>query len=151
MARTMRLFIVSDVLVVLLLVAGRALASSPQPGTGEEWLLWTTEQRNTFIEGYVTGYMRGTRKACNVARDLYVADKSQRPGEDPSGPCLARLESYSKRSDAYITVLTDFYTSHPEYRGIPSAYLLEFLGDSRFKTADQLHQMALKGEIRTTF
>ena len=70
---------------------------------------------------------------------------------NPSGPCLARLESYSKHSDAYTTVLTDFYTSHPEYRGIPSAYLLEFLSDRRFKTADQIYQMALKGEIRSTF
>jgi hypothetical protein len=151
MATATRVFIVSEAIAVLLLIAMGALGASPQPGTGEEWLLWTPEQRNTFIEGYVTGYMRGTRKACNVARDLYVADKSQRPGEDPSGSCLARLESYSKHSDAYTTVLTGFYTSHPEYRGIPSIYLLEFLSDSRFKTADQLYQMALKGEIRTTF
>jgi hypothetical protein len=99
MAATTRAFIVSEALAVLILIAAGALGASPQSGTGEEWLLWTPEQRSTFIEGYVTGYLRGTRKACEAARDLYVADKSQRPGEDPSGPCLSRLESYSKHSD----------------------------------------------------
>jgi hypothetical protein len=55
MATATRVFIVSEAIAVLLLIAMGALGASPQPGTGEEWLLWTPEQRNTFIEGYVTG------------------------------------------------------------------------------------------------
>jgi hypothetical protein len=67
------------------------------------------------------------------------------------------METYSKVSyaealegdfTAYTSVITEFYSHHPEYRGIPFMNIMKLLGDSSFKTADQLYQMALKGEIR---
>ena len=49
---------------------------------------------------------------------------------------------------AYADVITEFYTKHPEYQGIPFVDLMKSLSDRTYKTADQLYQMALKGELR---
>ena len=61
------------------------------------------------------------------------------------------MDLYSKDADVYAIVLTDFYTKHPEYQNVPYSYLLSFLSDRQFKTADELYQMALKGQLRTHF
>jgi len=100
---------------------------------------------------FVTGYVMGTRKACDATNDLWEVGKAHRPGEDPSARCSARLELYSKNAKSYTSVLTQFYTEHPDYQNIPVVYLMRFLSDSQFKTADELYQMALKGDLRTFF
>ena len=67
------------------------------------------------------------------------------------------MEKYSKATfregqgldlRAYTDVVTDFYTNHPEYRGIPFFNLMKLLSDGNNKTADQIYQMALRGELR---
>ena len=45
-------------------------------------------------------------------------------------------------------MITEFYTKHPEYQAIAFVNLLKSLSDRNYKTADQLYQMALKGELR---
>ena len=66
------------------------------------------------------------------------------------------MEEYSKAKytetsgpdfSAYTDVITEFYTKHPEYKGIPFVDLMKSLGDHNYKTADQLYQMALNGEL----
>jgi len=51
-------------------------------------------------------------------------------------------------SPAYVEVITEFYKKHPEYRGIPFVDLMRLLNDRDRRTADQLYQMAQKGELR---
>ena len=67
------------------------------------------------------------------------------------------MEEYSKAKytetsgpdfSAYADVITEFYTKHPEYQAIAFVNLLKSLSDRNYKTADQLYQMALKGELR---
>ena len=72
-------------------------------------------------------------------------------GNDTAARCQAHLPEYSKDPGEYANVLTDFYTRYPEYNNVPFFYLMWFLGDDQHKTADQLFQMALKGELRTKF
>ncbi len=138
------------VLVVLASAVVSALGARGD-GTGVEWLSWSPSERSAFMNGFVTGYLRGTSKACNAADDLFEVNNPHSVSDRPSEKCHGRVDLYSKDSDAYTTVLTEFYTKHPEYRGIPSAYLLSFLSDSQYRTADQLYQMAVKGEMRTHF
>jgi hypothetical protein len=66
------------------------------------------------------------------------------------------MEEYSKAKytetsgldvSAYTDAITEFYTKHPEYQGIPFVNLMKSLSDRNYKTADQLYQMALKGEL----
>jgi|SRR5579872_1922733 len=97
--------------------------------------------------------------ACRNLDQIFEVGKPQRVGNSPSGRCENRLERYSKLKlqgseldvSAYTSVLTEFYSKHPEYQNISQAYLLSLLTDSKYKTADRLYQMALKGEIDTHF
>jgi hypothetical protein len=117
------------------------------------------------VNGFITGYQRGSLSACEVADELFEVGKPDRlgdehhPSEIPSARCLARMEEYSKARyaeasgpdfSAYVDVITEFYTNHPEYKGIPFVDLMKSLGDHNYKTADQLYQMALKGELHPT-
>jgi hypothetical protein len=147
---------------VVLLIAVAAATPSKQVERGQEWMSWSPAERSVFIGGFIDGYLRGSHVACAAADDLFELDKPHRMGDGrpmPSARCEARLETYSKYKltdsgpdvSAYTVVITEFYTRHPEYQGVPYLYLLWFLTDSNYKTADQLYQMALKGEIRTNF
>ena len=154
MAGKTRTFLVRGPLALLLVLTIVASASSTpraMDGNGDEWLSWSSDQRTAFVIGYLDGHMRATRKACNAALELFGLGKSQRPGEDPSAPCIAHSESYSKDSESYTTVLTDFYSRNPKYRTIPFIYILWHLNDNQYKTADQLLQMALSGDLRASF
>ena len=117
------------------------------------------------MAGFIDGYIKGTHHACNLADDLFEVGQPHRlgdehhPTEAPSGRCLARSKVYSQFRltdsgpdfSAYTTVITNFYSRHAEYQGIPYIYLLDFLSDSEFKTAEQLYQMAKEGKLRTVF
>lgn len=151
MAKTTRTFVRASGVVVWLLVTIAASAAPPQRGSGHEWVSWSPEQRTRFMDGFWTGYVMGTRRACDVTNDLWEVGKMHRIGDNPSARCFARLELYSKDPKLYATVLTEFYTQHPEYQKIPVVYLMRFLSDSRFRSADELYQMAVRGEMGTAF
>ena len=129
---------------------------------GGEWLSWSPQQRSTYVDGFIGGYLHGSHRACEVADELFEVGKPHRlgdehhPSEIPSARCLARMEEYSKAKyressgpdfSAYADVITEFYTKHPEYEGIAFFDLMKCLGDHNYKTSDQLYQMALSGEL----
>ncbi len=159
MSRMMKTLRVIGTCVALLLLNGTAAGNPLGPDEGKEWLAWTSAERNVYIEGFVEGYWRGTDSACRLADELFEVGKPHRLGQGPRGRCEARLEEYTKIKttdsgpdfSAYTTVLTEFYTKHPEYQNIPKVYLLSFLTNRNYKTAGQLSQMAVKGEMRTHF
>ena len=123
---------------------------------------WTTNERNRYIDGFISGYLKARLAACNAADNLFEVGHphqlgdDQHPTEVPSGRCLAAVDTYSRYKfvnssidfTAYTNVITEFYTKHPEYQGIPFPHLIEVLSDKKCSTADQLYQMALKGELR---
>jgi len=126
---------------------------------GKEWLAWTPKERNVYMQGFIQGYWGASHDACRLADDLFEVGKPHRLGQEPSGRCQERLGNYTKIRmedsgpdfSTYASVLTEFYTKHPEYQNIPKVDILSFLTDRNFKTADQLYQMAVKGEMRTHF
>jgi hypothetical protein len=129
---------------------------------GGEWLSWSTNERNKYVDGFISGYLKARVTACNAADNLFEVGQSHRLGDDqhptevPSGRCLAAVDTYSRYKyvnsaidfTAYTNVITEFYTKHPEYEGIPFPLLIEVLSDKKCSTADQLYQLALKGELR---
>ena len=144
----------------LLMVLRFAGSSAPvTPGSGQEWLSWNPAERNSYVEGFFDGYGRGSQTACRNLDQIFEAGQSHRLGDSPSARCANRLEHYSRLkmmdsevdASVYTSVLTEFYSKHSEYQNIPVVYLMSFLTDSERKTADQLYQMALKGEMRTQF
>lgn len=149
--------------VILVIICVADQVRTDQVDRGGEWLSWSPGQRTTYVNGFITGYLQGSHRACDVADELFEVGKPHRLGDQrdsgdmPSARCLARMEEYSKARyteasgpdfTAYTDVITEFYTKHPEYRGIPFLNLMKLLSDRNYKTADQLYQMALKEELR---
>jgi hypothetical protein len=159
MLRMMKTLPMIEACLALLILTGGAAGNPLGTGEGKEWLAWTPAERNVYVQGFIEGYLRGTNSACRLADELFEVGKPHRVGQGPRGRCEARLEKYTKIKiadsgpdlSAYTTVLTEFYTKHPEYQNIPKVYLLSFLTDRAYKTADQLSEMAMKREIRTHF
>ena len=150
-------------LVILVIICVAAQVRTDQVDRGGEWLSWSPGQRTTYVNGFITGYLQGSHLACDVADELFEVGKPHRLGDQhdsgdmPSARCLARMDGYSKVRyteasgpdfNAYTDVITEFYTRHPGYRGIPFVNLMKLLSDRNHKTADQLYQMALKEELR---
>ncbi len=153
MWRTIKTSLAMGACATLLLFIGAAPATPEDLHAGNQWLAWTPAERNVYVQGFIEGYWKGSQTACRLADDLFEVGKPHRPSEGPSGRCEARLEKYTKikTSDsapdfsAYTTVVTEFYTKHPEYQNIPTGYLLFSLSDRNYGTADQLCEMVLKG------
>jgi hypothetical protein len=151
-------------IALLLIIASGAQVGPVQLDRGGEWLSWSSRERAEYVDGFIAGYLQGSHQACEAAEDLFADPKaSYRLGDEnhasemPSARCLARTEKYSKAKyregsgldlTAYTEVITNFYTNHPEYRGIPFVNLLRLLSDGTNKTAEQIYQMALRGELR---
>jgi hypothetical protein len=129
---------------------------------GGQWLSWTEIERNAYAYGLISGYLTGSLEACNAADDLFEVGQPHKlgdqhsPSEMPSARCLAKRDNYSKCKyansvvdcSAYTTVITEFYTKYPDQRQIAFVDLMRLLSDRSYKSADQLHKMALRGEIR---
>ena len=122
---------------------------------GLQWLSWTSQQRENFVYGYIEGYGHGMNEACLAADNLFEKDKPRVFGHDdvpstfPSDRCRASVAQYSnvkvdlsKGPDftAYTTVITEFYTKHPEYRDTPFALLMESLAGTKSLTAEEIYK-----------
>ncbi len=148
--------------VIITVICMGTQVSPDQIERGGQWLSWSVNERDAYVEGFISGYLKARLIACNSADQLFEVGQphrlgdEQHPTEIPSGRCLASMDTYSKYkyadfafdNSAYTKVVTEFYTTHPEYTGVPFPSLMELLSDKKYKTADQLYQMALKGELR---
>ncbi len=151
MAGRARSFASTGALGAILVIATAVQAASP-PRWGEEWLSWAPQVRSVFMDAYLDGYVSGKVDACSRANDLFELDKPVRDPKDiVSARCLRHAKAYSKASDYYVKVITDFYTKYPKYRNIPYLNLMLLLTDDRYKTADEIYQAAVEGKIRTRF
>jgi hypothetical protein len=119
------------------------------------WLSWSAAERENFVYGFIQGHGHGVVEACRGADDLFEKDKPHQLGHDdvpstfPSARCRARVAEYSnvkidlsKGPDfsAYTTVITEFYTKHPEYRDTPISLLMESLAGTKGLTADDIYR-----------
>jgi len=151
-------------ILIIFVISLAAQVGQEQIDRGGQWMSWSPAQRDTYVNGFITGYLQGSLSACQVADQLFEVGEPHRlgdehhPSEVPSARCLARMEKYSKGryteasgldSSAYTDVITDFYSKHHEYWGVPFVNLLKLLSDRNYKTADQLYEMAQKGELHT--
>jgi hypothetical protein len=159
MPRMLRALALTGICLALVLPAAAGSNNPVGIGAGKEWLGWTPSDRNSYIRGFIEGYWRGTKTTCLLADELFEVGKSQQLGRGPSARCQARLEGYTKIKtpesapdfSAYTTVITEFYTKYPEHQDIPVVYIMRFLTDQNFKTADQIFQIEGKREVPTHF
>jgi hypothetical protein len=151
------------VVICLTAIATTLLLTGQVPSvhhySGEEWLSWSGSERDIYVRGYIDGNGWGTSSVCRTADDLFETNQGRHQGDEthpsdfPSARCLAKRPTYSKAGhdprdltglSAYTGVITEFYSKHPEYRRVPFDYLMMWLNDKDFKTADQLFEMAKK-------
>lgn len=146
-----KLHLVAISFVFLAAVCMGIPANAQNREAGEDWLSWTQPLRSSFIEGFITGYLRGASAACNAADDLFELGMAHSANDRPSERCYKRVALYSKKSSVYADVITQFYRSNSQYKLVPVAYLLSFLKDGEFKDAAELSRMAKDGRLRTNF
>lgn len=122
---------------------------------GQQWLSWTASERENFVYGFIEGYGHGMNQACLETDHLFEKGQVHFLGHDdvpstfPSARCRAGVVQYSNvKADlskgpdfsAYTTVITDFYTKHPEYRDTPFTLLMESLAGTKSLTADDIYK-----------
>jgi hypothetical protein len=148
--------------IVMLLVGCHSSAvPENQMERGGQWLSWTVAERSRFVHGYIDGYLGARHQACGVADELFEVNQphqlgsSEHPSNMPSARCLAAVDQYSRFKyvgtkldvSAYEKAITEFYTKHPEYLGVPFPFLMEFLGDKKCSTAQELYEKAVAGKL----
>ena len=159
---TLRKCIAGVAALALLLVGCHARkVQENQPERGGEWLSWTPSERGRFVHGYLDGYLMARLRACEVADNLFEVNQPHQLGNGqhstdmPSARCLASVDEYSRYKytgseldvSTYEKPITEFYTKHPEYTGVPFPFLMEFLSDKKCSTAEELYQKAATGEL----
>ena len=113
-------FAASGALTALLLFAETVMFASPPQGGGREWLSWSPKVRSVFVDAYLSGYLSGKTDACNAADVLFELNKPVHDIKDTvSNRCFRHAKSYSKPSNYYAKVITDFYQKYPNHRNIP--------------------------------
>jgi hypothetical protein len=160
---TSRKFLVQIGAVGLLMISCRVeKIHTQQIERGGEWLSWNQTERDRYVYGFLDGWMKSRMTACRETDELFEVGQAHHMGDDqhptdiPSGRCLAAIDTYSRYKytnstldvSSYSKPITEFYAKHPEYAQIPFPFLLEYLGDKKCKTSDELYQMALAGKLQ---
>jgi len=134
-------------------------------GVYEEWLSMSPSTRQNYVEGFTDGYAMGSIAACNNADRLFQTMSTKSAAFDnagnlqmPTPRCLEALDHYTRLSPdhmwpygIYAGAITEFYNKYPKYRRVPFSYLLRFLSDKQYGSADQLYQAFERKEIQGTF
>jgi hypothetical protein len=122
-----------------------------------------SERKNQVRSRIPRRYLIARNRVCDAAdacRRPIEVGQPHRPGDEqhptdmPSGRCLASVDNYSRYIGSkvdlavYAGPITEFYTKHPEYQGVPFPFLMEYLSNEKCSTADELFQMAQKGKLR---
>jgi hypothetical protein len=137
-----------------------------QLGRGDEWLSFRPEQRQTYVYGFIDGYLEGTLSSCDLANELFEKGRSHTLGDGhhrsdmPTARCLVHRGEFSKlfsdmKHDTgghmdvaiYTDVITDFYERHGNCREYPFGFLMEELS-LKYSTADQLYEAASHGLLK---
>ena len=161
--RTSRLGVVAVFILLTVKIFSSAQIKPQDLDRRGEWLSWSEAQRTTYVDGFITGYHGASHSACEAADELFEIGQphslgdQHHPSEYPSARCLARMDTYTKAKyseatgpdlSAYTGVITEFYSKHPDTSQIPFVNIMMVLGDHSYRSADQLYQMVLKGELR---
>jgi hypothetical protein len=156
------LMLAASALIVVLSACGHRDLGMSKDGKFDEWLAMSSTARESYAEGFVSGYSIGSIDACNNVDRLFPTTSPffDKAGDlqMPTPRCLEALDHYSRVSKdhgapfgIYTGAVTDFYERYPKYRQIPYAFLLRYLSDKRYGSADQLYRAFERGEIQGTF
>jgi hypothetical protein len=147
-----RIALVAGTLSLLVIIGALAQTPSLARGRGQEWLSWSSDERTVFVGAYLQGYLMGKTYACIAAGELFGEHKPIRDLDQmPDRRCFRRAKGYSRKADDYASVISSFYSKHPEYRDIPVDYFMLLFTSDQYRTVEDIEQGIRKEEVRTTF
>jgi hypothetical protein len=137
-------------------------AAQVQTDPGAQWLSWSAGEKNSYVAGFIDGYLAGTTEVCKAAdgfeKEGNISSRGDRlaTNSSASAACFASGGDYSKQYSAkaevdfgaYANIITEFYTKHPDYRAVSFRQLLLSLRDGACNSEGQLYQKALRGDLR---
>jgi hypothetical protein len=137
-------------------------AAQVQTDPGAQWLSWSASEKNTYVAGFIDGYLTGTTEICTAADHFGKGGKISSSGDpletnsSASAACFASGGDYSKQYSGkagvdfgpYVNIITEFYTEHPDYRAVSFRKLLFSLRDGASNGEGELYQEASRGDLR---
>jgi len=103
---------------------------------GTLWLKASKDSRTSYVGGFIEGLTRGFGQGClSGTRDI----EASKPGldADPLRNCLTKSYTFSRDTEEYVKLITDFYRRYPDDRGMPTSDVLLKL--SRGLGLEQIH------------
>ena len=133
----------------------RPLPPAPsQVLSGEGWLRSTTDQRNRYVQGYVTVTWgihepagTPTKASCSKISALPLGRRNL--VDVPRSRCLSGEEKYSRIRltqngidglNFYSQQITELYEIHPDARSAPYFLLMSLISDGRTSNAEELYK-----------
>jgi hypothetical protein len=90
---------------------------------GTIWLKASKDTKTAYVDGYVEGIMHGFGQGCLAGTKGVQASAPGIEG-DPFRKCLAKGYTFSRTTDEYVKLITDFYRKYPDDRDMPISEVL---------------------------
>lgn len=139
-SRFVRVFLFVSILVLACQKQEGFSQSAQTPA--ETWLSISTEGRARYVEGYLSGFERAKRLACQFyeIEKMKVSSDSVPIEKRPLNECLKSVPSFGEKYyQVYVDKITNYYEKYPKDREASvSRILIEFATDSR-TSIEQVH------------
>ncbi|MGB6265899.1 MAG: hypothetical protein WBF56_09165 [Candidatus Acidiferrales bacterium] len=118
----------------------RAFADDEVSHQGKRWLSWSTQERDLFLEGYLTGLADGHDRGCldyEVGTPYRSGTKMNE--KSPVEKCLRLGLKFHQPVDYYEGLMTKYYTTYPEDENLPIRKLLTELSATKNQSLAEIH------------
>jgi hypothetical protein len=140
-------------LVVALISLSSALVLVPNSRTAkgqsgpqtpaELWLSWSSDAKEEYVWGYLSGFLEGKRAGCSFYADKVTPSTPHKPvppEELPRQACLNALPDFTEpHFHAYVDAITNYYTKYPNDRQAGMSRILLESATPPGLTIDQIH------------
>jgi hypothetical protein len=134
--------------LVVVLDPRMAKAKSEPQTPAELWLSWSSEARQEYVWGYLSGFLEGKRAGCAFYADKilpYTPHKAVPPEELPRQACLSALPDFKEPYfTKYVDTITGYYEKYPNDRQAGMSRILLESATPPGLTIDQIHEKLTK-------
>jgi hypothetical protein len=123
--------------------SGTANGQSAPQTPAELWLSWSSDAREEYVWGFLSGFLEGKRAGCSFYADKmtpYMPHESVPPEKLPRPTCLNALPDFTDTSSQiYVHEITEYYTKYPRDREAGFSRIMLELASPPGLTIDQIH------------
>jgi hypothetical protein len=141
--------LISVLSTLMFVLAPRMVKAKSEPQTPAElWFSWSSEAKQEYVWGYLSGFLEGKRAGCAFYADKilpYTPHKAVPPEELPRQACLSALPDFNEPYFAkYVDTITDYYKKYPNDRQAGMSRILLESATPPGLTIDQIHEKLTK-------